>query len=141
MKEIPLTQGRVALVDDADFDSLNRLKWTLLEARNRPYAFNGKHKTWMHRVIMQPPEGMEIDHRNHDGLDNQVPQKGKSSKYKGVSWIKATKRWRATLKCGGKRRFQRYFKNEKDAANAYNDAAIKYFGEFAYVNIVYKKGF
>ena len=59
-----------------------------------------------------------------------------SSKYKGVSWAKANKKWKACLLCKGKRYYLGYFENEIEAAFAYNKAALEHFGEFALLNIV-----
>lgn len=83
-REIPLTKGMVAIVDDEDFDSLNQFKWYAKnnKAKNRPtdifYAcrrdkkFRGKRKTiYMHRFLMNPPRSRVVDHRNGNPLDNR----------------------------------------------------------------------
>jgi hypothetical protein len=82
MKEIPLTQGFVTLVDDEDYDFLMQWKWQVLKIRNTAYALRSQHfyylnrkrscrPIWMHRLIINPPNNMHIDHINHNGLDNQ----------------------------------------------------------------------
>lgn len=77
MKEITLTKGKYALVDDSDYEYLKQWKWYALNSRGIYYAarceiVDGKRKTiMMHRVIMSPPLGLEPDHQNHNGLDNQ----------------------------------------------------------------------
>jgi hypothetical protein len=79
MIEIPLTQGKVALVDDEDFDFLNQWKWCAHVKSHTSYAercvWNSELKKCrylgMHRVIMNPIENMEVDHINHNGLDNR----------------------------------------------------------------------
>src|ERR1700757_2583296 len=77
MKTLPLTQGRVALVDDEDYDWLNQWKWSYSNhgyARRGERLFSGSYKTvhiLMHRAIMHAPDGVEVDHINHDSLDNQ----------------------------------------------------------------------
>ena len=77
MKKIPLTQGKFAIVDDEDFDSLNRYSWCATERGGTFYAERGSKKNGrccgykMHRVIMKAPRGMIVHHINGDGLDNR----------------------------------------------------------------------
>ena len=77
MKEIKLTQGYVAIVDDEDYEYLNRFEWCIQKNRNTFYAIRrgNKHEISscmrMHRVIMNPPKNMQVDHINHNGLDNR----------------------------------------------------------------------
>lgn len=79
MKLIPLTQGMVAIVDDEDFPRISSVKWsvqkncnTFYAKRNTP-AINGKRQgiELMHRWVLNPPVGKEIDHINGNGLDNR----------------------------------------------------------------------
>jgi len=157
VKHIKLTQGKFAIVDDEDFWWVNKDKWYVRRVSNNWYAarndyLNGKPKMiHMHRFIMNCPDDKEIDHGNHDGLDNQKHnlrictasqnsanrqiQKGnKSSKFKGVSWHEQNINWRAYIKVNGKHIHLGYFDIEEAAAKAYDRAAIKYFGEFAKLN-------
>lgn len=145
MKEIQLTQGKVALVDDEDFERINRLKW---HADKKPrqdkwYARN-KH-TRMHREVLNVPAGIEIDHRNGNGLDNQKhnlricagalnkqnrkPQTGSRSPYKGVRH-----RGRNCFRAEIAAKSIGHFPNAVAAAVAYDMAAIILFGEFAQLN-------
>ena len=79
MKTIPLTQGKVAVVDDADYDRLNRWKWFAVRGRRSWYAMRcrsradrpGPHLILMHREILSAPVGVEVDFISGDGLDNQ----------------------------------------------------------------------
>lgn len=77
MKRIPLTQGRSAIVDDADYEALTAHSWCLSNCSGICYAvrgckIEGKHHTvLMHREIMEAPKGMLVDHINGDGLDNR----------------------------------------------------------------------
>src|SRR5579859_2501899 len=79
MREIPLTQGKVALVDDADFDWLNQWKWCAMKVgkthyavRNEPRQPGKKRKLiLMHREIAAQAGLSDVDHENHAGLDNQ----------------------------------------------------------------------
>jgi len=157
VKEIQLTQGKIALVDDGDFESVTRFKWHVSSenyAETTSYigSVGGQHKyayMSMHRLIMRPPEGMEVDHRHHNTLDcrrskmrictksqnqhNQLKQKG-SSKFKGVSWHKRATKWMVKLQNDGKAIHLGYFHDEETAARAYDDKARELFGEFAHTN-------
>lgn len=154
MKEIKLTQGKVALVDDEDFESLNAYKWCASKHHNTFYAVRttirvgGKQtKVRMHWDIM---DGKSIDHIDHDGLNNQRAnlrfctnsqnlmntrkQDNTSSVYKGVSWYKRTGKWLAQIQINNKGISLGYFDSEIDAAKAYNNKAIEFFCEFANLN-------
>jgi hypothetical protein len=155
MKEIPLTQGKVALVDDEDFENIKHLHWYARLSRNHLYAaYKVKRKGkstiyYMHRVIMQPPEHLHIDHIDGNGLNNQrsnlrlcthqenqrnrsSAQSNSKSGVKGVSWHKSSGKWRAVIKYEGKHKHIGAFSSIEDAAIAYRNAEIKLFGEFAH---------
>ena len=159
MKEIQLSRGLKAKVDDEDYEWLNQWKWFVHEDKrsSRLYAkahgktVSGKRSSLsMHRLILNPPEGMETDHIDMDGLNNQrynlracskqqnahnrESYVGSSSKYKGVHWNKGTKHWHAHIRVDKKLKYIGYFDNEEDAAKAYNRKATELFGEFARVN-------
>ena len=154
MKIIALSQKQIALVDDADFEYLNQFKWYASKGRDGTFyarrSKKGQKKILMHREIMNASENMDVDHRNHKTLDNQkhnlricttaqniqnMQQRiGYSSKYKGVYWQKARKKRGCTIKIKGKSKHLGLFINELDAAGAYNEAAMKYYGEFALLN-------
>lgn len=149
MKEIKLTQGKVALVDDEDFEYLNQFKWCAHKECNTYYAVrnaknNGKLFTqYMHNLIIGI---IGVDHKNHEGLDNQkhnlrianksqnamnnMPLKNMTSKYKGVSWFKRDKKWRAVIN----EKHIGLFIDEIEAAKAYDNKAAELFGEFACLN-------
>ena len=156
MKQIQLTRGKFALVDDEDYDSLISMgKWTYQRCG---YAvkfknlgkFNGKQKNKMismHRVINRTPEGIGTDHIDGNKLNNQrfnlrtatssqnnanKPVKKHTSIYKGVHWFR--KAWKATIRTKSGRVHLGYFKNEHEAAIAYNNAAIEHHGAFAWIN-------
>lgn len=153
MKTIPLTQGKVALVDDEDFEYLSQFKWAAHKTGPNLYAdrysaINGHGgRIQMHREIMCFPKGMEIDHIDHNGLNNQknnlrvctrkqnaanTKSYGKS-KYRGV-FIDRDKYIRAAIKIQDKYTYLGSFKTEIDAAMAYDKMAKKYYGEFANLN-------
>ena len=73
-----------------------------------------------------------ISHKNNMG--NQSAQKGKSSRYKGVSWDKNRGKWISSIKRSKKSVFLGRFTLEMAAAKAYNTAALDYFGNFANLN-------
>lgn len=164
MKEIKLTQGYVALVDDADFDLLNRWKWQV-SVSSRPnydricvyrahYAAQAKRKNiYMHRQILGVTDSkIHVDHIDHDCLNNQRSnlrsctnsqnlmntrkRKNGTSKYKGVSWFKRDSNWRAQITIRGKNTSIGYYSNQETAALAYNEAARLHFGEFACLNVI-----
>lgn len=156
MKKIALTQGRHTLVDDEDYKILKKDKWHYFKnAAGNEYAVKSRRPSegggsiYMHRVIMNPSGSMDVDHQDGDGLNNQkynlriCSRSGNlanrklmnhSSTYKGVSWYKPTKKWRSQIKVNGNKIHLGYFNSEIDAGGAYDDAAIKYHGEFARTN-------
>ncbi|MFH1370332.1 MAG: AP2 domain-containing protein [Planctomycetota bacterium] len=156
---IPLTKGKFAIVDPADFLWLNKFNWHVIENNGYFYAcrraslgeFRPCRSVFMNREILNAPPGLLVDHRNHDTLDNRRSnlrlatyaengynrrkvKKSKSSKYKGVSFRKHRNRWRACICTNGRVIQLGEFKSETDAAKAYDKAARKYFGEFACTN-------
>lgn len=156
MKEMPLTQGLVAFVDDEDYGWLFRWNWQAKKVWNTYYAIrkikrNGKTITiYMHRVIMDTPTGKDTDHRNGNGLDNQRvnlrvcthaenihnfhSKKSGASQFKGVCWSKARTKWWAQIACNKRHYWLGYFTDETEAAKAYDRKAIELFGEFAKTN-------
>lgn len=147
MKKIKLTQGKVAIVDDEDFEALNKWKWHFT---NTGYA---ARRAWpsnkivlMHRQLMDTPIGMDTDHRNSNGIDNRREnlristrqQNGmnkdrlarNTSGFKGVFWRADKKLWLARVGnvYAGK------FKDKIEAARAYDKKAKELFGEFARLN-------
>ncbi len=153
MKTIELTQEKVAIVDDEDYEHLNQFKWYF---HNVGYAArtiynNGKQGiVLMHRLINDTLEGLDTDHINHIKLDNRkdnlrtvtrsenqhnrLKNKKGSSIYKGVCWYGALNKWSAYIRVNGNKIHLGYSDNEKDMAIAYNKAAIKYHGGFAMLN-------
>ena len=161
MKQIELTQGKFAIVDDEDYKYLNQWKWCFITAgyAQRVKHISGSKKNrvlehiLLHRVLMNCSKGQQVDHINGDGLDNRrenlristqaqnVRNKGFSknntSGYKGVIFIKSgtrSKRWTARLTYNYKPISLGYFDTSIEAAIAYNKAASIYFGEFARLN-------
>ena len=157
-RKIRLTEGKFTLVDQNDFYWLNNFDWFTKKNGKSFYAvrMDNESAKWgktvtIHRQIMGFPEGLVVDHRNLFGLDNRrdnlrtatrsqnncnkIQDKiGCTSKYRGVHWVQIDKRWRAHIQFQGKYISLGYFKNEIDAARAYDRAAIKHHGEFARLN-------
>lgn len=103
----------------------------------------------MHRLLVGAERGIEVDHKNRDGLDcrrenlrvatrsqnaSNSPSIGGTSKYKGVNWHRARGKWAAYIKHNMVRKYLGLFLSEQDAACAYDAAAIRMHGEFAYLN-------
>lgn len=153
MKEIYLTNGQTAQVDDEDFEHVSQFEWRAQRGGNTFYAvgsIDGK-AILLHRLLMNAPDGIEVDHIHGNGLNctrenmrlathaqnmkNRAKQKnGLTSIYKGVHFKRSHGRWSAELQIDGKCKFLGYFDDEIDAAHAYDDAARIYYGEFARPN-------
>lgn len=156
MKKIKLTQGKYAEVDDEDFEWLSQWKWYARNNKNTWYAVrnickNGKRKIlYMHRVIMNCPKNKQIDHINHNGLDNRKinlrictqsknvmnsrKQKNTSSRYKGVNYHFILNKWRSTIQINRKYKHLGYYKDEIISAKIYDYKAKELFGEYSYLN-------
>ena len=156
-KEIQLTQGKVAIVDDEDFEFLNQFKWHALKLAGKFYVgrkltvSKGKrNQIFIHRLIMKPDKGMVIDHLDGNPLNNQKKNLRicthsenirnckisikNTSGYKGVSFVKKNNTYKSAIKFNKRTIYLGYYIDPIDAARAYNDAAIKYHGKFANLN-------
>jgi len=155
---IRMVQPRYAKVDPSDYKRLRKHKFIARKGTNcfyaqmlEPNVITSKKVLHMHQIILEVPEGMVVDHINIDGMDNRSANlraatraqnsrnrkkfpRPCSSKYKGVSWHKNVLKWQAEVMFEKKRIYLGYFKNEIDAAKAYDEAAKKYHGEFACLN-------
>lgn len=147
-KLIPLGNNKYVKVDNEDFDKVKDINWRLIAGK---YAGNDTVGN-MHRYIMDCPNGLVVDHKNHDTLDNRRENlrvatyaqnimnthssKGSSSEYKGVCWDKSKGKWAVHIGFNYKKIFIGYFDEEKEAALAYNKRAQELFGEFAKLNII-----
>lgn len=154
MKQIPLSRGTFALVDDEDFIFLSQWKWNCNgQGYASRYNPNGKHRgsaIFMHRVILGSDEGTIVDHINGDPLDNRrcnlrvcttaqnsYNRKVRKDSKTGVKGItRHGNKWRAKISINKKRTIIGDFKNIDEASKAYNDAALKYYGDFARLSVV-----
>lgn len=156
-REIPLTQGKVAIVDAEDFDFVSRFKWHTLRSKNGRYYAARKvriegtdYTILMHRFLLNAPSGKDIDHVNRNGLDNQrhnlrlctrsennrnsLKRNTGKSRFKGVSWHGAGNLWKVRIYIDHKQISLGYSRCEEEAARAYDFAALNLFGEFARLN-------
>jgi len=162
MQYIELTQGQRAIVDDEDYALVSQYKWSAhkngkKDVRQSDYyarKTNRPNRIYMHRLILNAPTGIEVDHINHNTLDNRhlnlrlcsrsnnnmnavkVKVRKCTSKYKGVYWLARKQKWVAVIWKNSKRTYLGYYHNEKDAALAYNKKASELFGKFALLNNV-----
>lgn len=146
-KEILLTQGKVALVDDEDYEILSKYNWRYVVtspgrqgyARAHIYGDDWKDRTdvYMHRVVVSAEDGQMIDHINRDKLDNRKSNlriatssqnnsnvtklATNTSGYKGVTFYKRTGRWMAQIMIDKKYKCIGYYSSPEDAALAYNE--------------------
>lgn len=149
--KIPLSQGKFALVNEDDYGILKRFKWTLSILNGRPYATRMmptseagklvKKTILMHREIMKPPQGMEVDHRDGNGLNNQRSnlricthaenvrnrgkQKNNKSGYKGVKFEKRGNKYVAQIKYSNVVYYLGTFSSPVEAHEAYKEASKK----------------
>lgn len=158
MKEIKLNLGKVALVDDEDFEYLNQWKWFVIPGKYTSYARRNGRKTeekrfyQMHRVILNITDSHVLaDHKDRNGLNNQrsnlrlsnkslnsanAHKKTNSSKYFGVSKHSVNRKnpWIVVITKDNKLNWIGAFPTQEQAALAYNIAVVKLYGEHARLN-------
>lgn len=157
MATIKLTQNKITIIDEDDFELVNKHKWHYVKRgeyigyaarglRNK----NGTRKVWLHSFILNAPKGLKVDHINGNSLDNrrenlrpattqqnnqnQRKSRTNSSGYKGVYYAKLQKKYIAQIKINGKSNHIGCFDNPIEAAKAYDNVARKVCGEFAALN-------
>jgi hypothetical protein len=154
VKQVPLTKGKFALVDDEDFERVSKLKWRYIRQKHRGYAVrtvkigDEEYTLPMHRFIL-PHDLPHTDHRDQNGLNNQKhnlrpatrSQNGQnrrnqkhSSPFKGVFWSKSADKFQASISVNKRKIHLGYFTNAREGALVYDSAAREHFGEFARPN-------
>lgn len=160
MIRIKLTQNKYTLIDDEDYERVMNHRWyASSKTRANSYAktsirdsLGNSKKLYLHRLIMEVYDPkIKVDHINGNGLDNRkcnlrlcgIKQNTQNRKfynntsgYKGVVWDKWSNSWKAQIGVDDKNIHLGRFKNKKDAAIAYNNAALTYFKEFASLNVI-----
>lgn len=151
-KQIKLSERHTAIVDDQDYIYLSQFEWKA-KWQSTCYAYRldeNKRSISMHREIMQAPRHLQVDHINGNGLDNrrcnlrlctnsensrnQGKRSDNTSGYKGVSFAKNMKKFAAYIYLSRKTKLLGYYLTAEEAAHAYDEAAKKYYGEFAKTN-------
>jgi len=151
-KIILLPGGKETIVDDADYEKVSPYRWHRLGGRRSYYASATiKNKdVLLHRLILDAKPGEQIDHINGNKLDNRrenlrlcshsqnmanrPKHSNNTSGYKGASWDKVRQKFESQIVCKSKKIYLGYFETAVEAAKAYDEAAKKYFGEFANLN-------
>jgi hypothetical protein len=155
MKTLQLTQGMVAIIDDSDYEAVSQFSWRVQRNKNTFYAMrhvyaNGKRTSqYLHRYLLNPSNGIEVDHEDGNGLNNvrlnlrlatDTQQSHnqrrrpsiKVNRYKGVS--RTHGRYQARIQVGKQRIGLGCFPTDVAAAQAYDRAALIHFGEYASLN-------
>lgn len=148
----------IVYYDECDHEIVSQYNWCLHKGDTTLYvranAWNKETKKsfhpYMHRLILAVVKSQQIDHKDHNGLNNRrdnlrlcngsengynkPPALNNSTGYKGVHYYKKRDNYQVNIVVGKKRIHGGYFKKIEDAAKKYNELALKYHGEFAYLN-------
>lgn len=146
-----------AIIDVEDLKKVRSHQWNPLVRKRATYAYakvaapDGRRVTlYLHRFLMEAGPGTEIDHVDHDGLNNRRSNlrfatrggnlgntrklRGGTSQYKGVCWVISRRRWKAAIQVNGRTIHLGRYATELEAALAYDAAALAAWGEFACLN-------
>jgi len=156
-RKIYLDEGLWTILDPRDYCRFACFKWCIGGDKGKFYAVRGQMISpadskivQLHRLIMDAPKGLVVDHINSDGLDNRrsnlrlvthsqnqwnrQKRKNTTSRFVGVSFYKSRGKWAAYINAAKKRINIGHFNSEIEAARAHDQAAVKYHGEFARLN-------
>jgi len=164
VKIIPLRQGKEATVDDCDYEYLTQWKWQFHRPGNRRTGYASRRekagekcrRIYMHCLVLARSglmvDGRHVDHVDGNGLNNcrgnlrasttsqnhanRPGNRNNTSGFKGVSWNRGAGKFEAHITVSRHKLHLRYFDDPRDAARAYNEAALKFYGEFACLNSV-----
>ena len=157
---------KVVILDDDQFDKIKDIKWSIVKCKdNRDYhdlfyargrvpnklvGKYGQSRIRMHRFLMDAPDGIQVDHINHNGLDNRLcnlrfathQQQAANSRtqyrsttgFKGVVFKRKKNLFVCRIRVNGKLIYGGSFKNVFEAALKYNKLALHYFGQYAQIN-------
>lgn len=158
-KIIPLSKGYSCIIDAEDYEKITSIckswhagiKNGLVYAESKVWRGERQVAVSIHRVVMDAPSGVLVDHINHDTLDNRKsnlrlvtrqqnqcnvkPRSGNWSRFKGVCFNKRVNRWVAYINSFGRREYLGYYDDELDAARAYDAASLRLHGEYGYLNL------
>lgn len=160
--KVQLHGGEMAEISDEDAELVLAHRWSvkrtpksesLFYAQTNVMTPAGYRPLYMHHLVMgKPPRGMVCDHINGNGIDNRREnlriisqshnlinaakfRSGVTSKYKGVSWDKKSRKWAVNISINKKQTYLGIFENEDDAARAYDAAAREHYGDVARLNL------
>ncbi len=157
MKQIKLGNGLFSLIDDRDLISVSKFNWYTSESKKGKFYVKRLEspQIYLHRFLMDSPEGKQIDHINGNRLDNRksnlrmvsqtqnnynsIKRIGTTSKFKGVFYDKSgkrIKRWTTQGRILGKKTFLGRYLTQEEAAKTYDTFALKHYGEFAKTNFI-----
>jgi len=162
---VPLSQGKVAIIDATDYPRISGFKWhAIRDPKNgRYYAVRnvrrdggGRTVERMHRRIVNAPDNLDVDHENGDGLDNRrfnlrhatcsqnltnrtSLNRNNKSGYRGVARFQRSNKWTARAGLNGRLVHLGLFSDPMEAARAYDAFVITHHGEFASPNFPHER--
>lgn len=147
---VEATRGGFVMIDRQDVEKVGQYAWHLTRHGGHAAARIDGKIVLMHRFLMNPPKGMQVDHINHNTLDNRRSNlrtcsgaenskntrshAGSSSVFKGVWWNKEKGKWSCQIAIGNRKKHIGHFLTEEAAARAYDAKAKQLFGGFACLN-------
>lgn len=145
--ELMLCGGVTCLIDDEDWDRIKAYKWCRHAKKKYAGARVEDRMVLMHRMIMNAPKGVAVDHINHDTFDNRkmnlrictqaenmwnAKHRGSNTKIRGIHFRKKVGNYQVDITSNGKRLYLGVYSNLEDAITVRKEAEIKYHGEYRY---------